>query len=124
MSGWLADWFGVSGMPGMMGGQGMMGGMAQPGFGGSDASGMRGGMMHPGFGAMGGFAGHGVANGMSPATAEALARAFLAGRGESGSVVEVAGPRVTYEVSYQAGDRTGVLLIDAQTGEVSEAPAE
>ena len=178
MSGWLADWFGVSGMQGipeMMGGQGMMGGQAPFGAAGdqgaSDApgtqrgfevmpgqagfgmmhgpSGMRGGMMHgpggmggemmhpglggmggfsgmmhPGFGAMGRFAGHGVANGMSPATAEALARAFLAGRGEGGSVVEVAGPRVTYEVSYQAGDRTGVLLIDAQTGEVSEAPAE
>jgi uncharacterized protein (DUF305 family) len=107
MSGWLADWFGVSGM---MGGQGMMGGFS--------------GMMHRGFGGMGGFAGHGVANGMSPATAEALARAFLAGRGDGGSVVEVAGPRVTYAVSYQAGDRTGVLLIDAQTGEVSEAPAE
>ncbi len=113
MSGWLADWFGVSGMqgmPGMMGGQGMMGGF--------------GGMMHPGFAGMGGLAGPAAASGMSPAAAEALARAFLAGRGDGGSVVEVSGPRVTYEVTYEDGDRTGILLIDAQTGEVSEAAAE
>jgi hypothetical protein len=107
MSGWLGDWFGVSGMPGMMGGLGMMGG--QGGF---------GGMMRPG------FAGHEAANTMSPAAAEAPANAFLAGRGDGGSVIEVSGPRVSYAVSYQDGDRTGVLLIDALTGEVSEAPAE
>lgn len=141
MSGWLADWFGVSGMPGMMGGQGRFG--ATGGQGGSDAPGAPhafgmqpgqagfgmmhqgpAGMMHQGFGGMGGFAGPAAASGMSPAAAEALARAFLAGRGDGGSVVEVTGPRVTYEVTYQDGDRTGVLLIDARTGEVSEAPSE
>jgi len=135
MSGWLAEWFGVSGMPGMMGGQSMMGGQVpfgdlggrhgrtmRPGFGG--ATGPLGGMMHPGFGGMGGFVGHDTAHAMGAATAEALARAFLAGRGDGGTVVEVAGPRVTYEVTYEDGSRTGVLLIDAQTGEVSEATSE
>jgi len=135
MSGWLGEWFGVSGMPGMMGGQGPFGAAgAQGPDDASDAppgfrmlhgpSGMHGGMMHPGFGGMGGFAGHGTTAPMSPTAAEALARAFLAGRGDGGSVVQVSGPRVTYEVTFEHGDRTGVLIIDAQTGEVSEAPTE
>lgn len=135
MSAWLGEWFGVTGMPGMMGSPGPFGGIG--GQGADDAygarrgfgmmygpSGMRGGAMDPGFGGMGGFAGREAGTAMSPATAEALARAFLAGRGGGGSVVEVSGPRVTYEVTYEDGDRTGVLLIDGRTGEVSEAPAE
>jgi Ni2+-binding GTPase involved in maturation of urease and hydrogenase len=57
-----------------------------------------------------------------PDVVEALARAYLAGRGGDAVIVEVTGPRVTYEVSYRAGDVEGVLVIDALSGDVVEAP--
>jgi uncharacterized protein (DUF305 family) len=147
MAGWLSDWFGVDAMAAMHGG-GSMGG-AMPGMGmmpgsgmGADqrgTGGMRGsgpagppagpgmmqhggpgmmrhggpGMMRHAPGGMGGGAGDVVA---------ALARAYLAGRGGDAVIVEVTGPRVTFEVSYREADAEGVLLIDALSGDVVEAP--
>jgi uncharacterized protein (DUF305 family) len=64
---------------------------------------------------------HGAALGLPATTVEALARAYLAGRGLEGAVLELDGPRVTYEVAYRSGDVEGVLRIDALTGEVVEA---
>jgi hypothetical protein len=53
---------------------------------------------------------------------EALARAYLAGRGGDVEVLEVGTPRLTYEVTYRADGIDGVLLIDALTGDVVDEP--
>jgi hypothetical protein len=71
-------------------------------------------------GAMPGMHGGAAAGAFSAEVVEALARAYLAGRGGDGEVLEVGTPRVTYEVTYRIGDVEGELLIDALTGDVVE----
>jgi len=141
MTGWLSAWFGATGPMGGMGaghgamgmgaGHGAMGMGAGHGMHGAHGSGSVGAMdamhgtmrhMHGPDGGGHPLAGrHGAALGLPASTVEALARAFLAGRGLAGAVLELDGPRVTYEVAYRSGDVEGVLRIDALTGEVVEA---
>jgi hypothetical protein len=90
----------MHGMGGMHGAMGQMHGM---------------GGMH---GAMNGRHGGTVAGAFSADVIEALARAYLAGRGGDVAALEVGTMRVTYEVTYRAGGVEGVLRIDALTGEV------
>jgi len=93
-----------------------MGGMGQEhGAGMGPMHGMRGG-----HGAMGGRHGGAVAGAFSAEVVEALARAYLAGRGGDVEALGVGAMRVTYEVTYRAGGVDGVLLIDALTGDVDE----
>jgi uncharacterized protein (DUF305 family) len=149
MAGWLSAWFGVDPM-GAMHGAGAMGagsmGRAMPGMGmgvdragpdemhrsgpgaGPAGRGMMqhgGGMMQQGPGMMmqHGPGGTGGAQGVPSDVVEALARAFLAGRGGDAVIVGVTGPRVTFEVTYRVGDTEGVLVVDALSGDVVETPA-
>jgi uncharacterized protein (DUF305 family) len=48
----------------------------------------------------------------------ALARAFLAGYGVEADITGVEAPRNLYRVTFGNGDASGVLLVDADTGEV------
>jgi hypothetical protein len=73
-------------------------------------------------GAMGGRHGGTMSGAFSTDVVEALARAYLAGRGGNVEALEVGDMRVTYEVTYRAGGVDGVLLIDALTGDVVDAP--
>jgi uncharacterized protein (DUF305 family) len=69
---------------------------------------------------MGGRHGGTVAGAFSAGVVEALARAYLAGRGGDVEALEVGAMRVTYEVTYRAGGVDGVLLVDALSGDVVE----
>lgn len=84
-------------------------------------------MMNPCANMMGMMMGPGMGQGMmqpgtttrnSPADAEALARAFLAGHSPEAEVVEVEAPSAYYFVRFQDGDAQGTLRVDATTGEV------
>jgi uncharacterized protein (DUF305 family) len=68
-----------------------------------------------------GDAGVGV-GGIGEAGIEALARAFLAGRGADAEIVDVEAPRNVYRITYRDGELEGVLLVDADTGEVTAEP--
>jgi uncharacterized protein (DUF305 family) len=69
-------------------------------------------------GAMGDRHGGTAAGAFSADVVEALARAYLAGRGGDVETLDVGAMRVTYEVTYRAGGVDGVLLVDALTGDV------
>jgi uncharacterized protein (DUF305 family) len=75
-------------------------------------------------GAMGGRHGGTVAGAFSADVVEALARAYLAGRGGDVEALEVGAMRVTYEVTYRAAGVDGALLIDALTGDIVDAPGQ
>jgi uncharacterized protein (DUF305 family) len=145
MAGWLSAWFGVDPMAAMRGGAPGMGAMhdADDARGMGQMHGMHGmggmgqthgehgmgqthgehgmGQMH-GMGGMQGAMGarHGgtAAGAFSADVVEALARAYLAGRGGDVETLDVGAMRVTYEVAYRAGGVDGVLLVDALTGDV------
>jgi hypothetical protein len=51
--------------------------------------------------------------------AEALARAYLAGQGDDGEIVQIEPPGAVYRVSFRAGEQSGVLLVDAVSGDVT-----
>ena len=128
---------------GMMGGHGMMRGHGMPH---DPAAGFRGGHgVHPmmqacmqmmmgqmgqmgQMGPMGPMAermpmmGDAGAVGIAEPGARALARAFLAGRGADAEIVDVEAPRNVYRITYRDGDLEGVLLVDADTGEVTAEP--
>lgn len=65
-----------------------------------------------------------AAGGDDSATAEALARAFVSGRaGVEAGQVEIVGVRAedgSYLVEYRHGSSTGTVLVDAESGAVSE----
>jgi hypothetical protein len=110
-------------MPGMGGMSPMHGGLGQMhGMGGLGQMHGMGGLsqMHGmgGLGQMHGGAMHGGVGAFPVAIVEALARAYLGGRGGDVEILEVGTPRLTYEVTYRADGIDGVLLIDALTGDV------
>lgn len=125
---WLRDWYGVAAM-------GMMPDMMDPGAMDPMMPSMMG--MHEMMrqclammgGRMPGMKGQmGTMRGMPPMMGrsddagfvEALARAFLAGQGAEAEIVQV---KNVYRVTYRDGDTEGVLLIDADTGEVTPETA-
>ena len=62
---------------------------------------------------------------LTPATVEALARAFVRGQaGDDAAPVEIVGVTVedgSFLVEYRQGDSQGRVLVDTETGEVTEA---
>lgn len=88
------------------------------------------GMMGPmkGMGAMHGampMTHGGPAAGFDESGVEALARAFLAGRGVETEIDRVESPRNVYRVTYRDGDAERAVLVDADSGVVTmETQAE
>jgi uncharacterized protein (DUF305 family) len=132
---WLRDWFSGGAAQGMMGqgmmGQGMMGqGMMGQGMMPPDMMGMHPMMQHcmammsQGDMPMSGMMGQATPGMMGTAArydqqdAQALARAFLAGSRPGADITAVEPPQTLYRVTFQDGDATGVLVVDATTGEV------
>lgn len=86
---------------------------------------------HEGMGGMNGMGMPGMmegdqsASGFDVTTAEALARAFVRGQGgDDVGPVEIVGVTVddaTYVVEYRRGNTQGTVVVDAETGEVTEA---
>ena len=89
---------------------------------------------HEGMGEMNGMGGMGMpgmmegnqaASGFDAATAEALARAFVSGQApDNAEPVEIVGVTVddgSFVVDYRQGSTQGRVLVDAETGEVTEA---
>ncbi len=121
MQAWLRDWYGVTAMgmmPGMMKSEmSDMMGPTMPGMLGMhemmrQCLAMMGGRMPGMKGQMGRSGDAGFV--------EALARAFLAGQGTETEIVQV---KNVYRVTYRDGDTERVLLIDADTGEVTPETA-
>ncbi|MDQ3460902.1 MAG: PepSY domain-containing protein [Deinococcota bacterium] len=92
----------MPGMMGMMMGQGMMGQDMGQGM-------MGPGMMQPG-----------TTVRYSPADAETLARAFLAGHAPGAETEQVEATADAYLISFRDGDTQGTLRVDATTGEVQQ----
>ena len=59
---------------------------------------------------------------MTGVAVEALARAFLAGYSPQAEIPDVELPQTLYRVAFRDGDTTGVLVVDADTGEVGLEP--
>ena len=125
----------AAGMDGMPMGQGMMqdGMMQMMSHCASAMEQMHGGRHgHEGMGEMNGMRGMGMPGmmggnetvGFEADTAEALARAFVRGRsGDDAATVEIVGVTVAdgnFLVEYRQGDSQGTVLVNAETGEVTE----